>query len=66
MSATKNAASHAGRHGDFSVVWCDSSYTSGWYCFADFDGTMGPYETSQEAFGHRKDAIDLEYIDANH
>lgn len=54
------AASHAGRHGDFSIVWFAASYKyNGWFVVPDSDQAMiGPFHTSQAAFGAVKDAID--------
>lgn len=47
------ADSHAGDHGGFSVQWID-----GWFVLVEHDPPIGPFHTSQAAFGAAKDAID--------
>lgn len=49
-----DAASHAGRHGDFNVQW----ESTGWYVVCNGGDFIGPFHTSQAAFGAAKDAID--------
>ncbi len=51
-----DAKSHAGRHGDFSVLWRNG----GWYVVThkSIPDHFGPFHTSQAAFGAVKDAID--------
>ena len=61
---SENADSHAGRHGDFQVFWSKGylSEKEGWYWYEFPTGiTVGPFHTSQEAFGNRKDKIDEGY-----
>lgn len=53
-----DAKSHAGQHGDFSIVWLAGSNFSGWYVSTQADPLIGPFHTSQAAFGAVKDAID--------
>jgi hypothetical protein len=54
-----DAASHAGRHGDFEVVWCQVGVdVDGWYVAYRQQQVIGPFHTSQAAFGAVKDAID--------
>ena len=48
------ATSHAGRHGDFEIKWLDA----GWVVICDDNAVIGPFHTSQAAFGVAKDAID--------
>ncbi len=50
-----DAASHAGRHGDFSVMWFNGGW---WVTFGGKRAPVGPFHTSQAAFGAVKDAID--------
>lgn len=49
-----DARSHAGRHGDFEIVW----FTDGWFVVITGADHIGPFHTSQAAFGAVKDAID--------
>jgi len=49
-----DAKSHEGWHGDFIVRW----YESGWYVVTIGADRIGPFHTSQAAFGAAKDAID--------
>lgn len=50
-----DAKSHAGRHGDFEIKWIPM----GWWIVPDWDRVViGPFHTSQAAFGAVKDAID--------
>jgi len=64
---TELADSHSGQHGDFSVFWSfyfppsNHQYAPGWYwcSFTDTDA-IGPFETSQAAFGDYKDYVDEE------
>lgn len=71
-TADNHAKSHAGQHGDFEVFWVSSDALAvtllgcipGWYwwlckpgCLATTD-PVGPFATSQAAFGDRKDQID--------
>ena len=54
-----DAKSHAGRHGDFNITWFGTPHVAGWWVI--FDGNrfpIGPFHTSQAAFGAVKDAID--------
>lgn len=56
-----DAKSHAGRYGDFNVVWFDTNaYPNGgwWVTFTGNRLPVGPFHTSQAAFGAAKDAID--------
>ncbi len=51
------ATSHAGLHGDFSIVW----FANGWFVawpLTPIKPMIGPFHTSQAAFGAVKDAID--------
>lgn len=63
MSASEQANSHAGTHGDFRVFWnrgdAFRGEREGWYWF-DYPSAdiAGPFDTSQAAFGNRKDQID--------
>jgi len=51
------ADSHAGSHGDFGVAW--HAQRGGWWVtFANGAAPVGPFHTSQAAFGAAKDAID--------
>lgn len=60
-----DAKSHAGQHGDFDVVWIDihtkelwvATCNEGWWVVTK-DEYIGPFHTSQAAFGAAKDAID--------
>ena len=53
-----DAASHAGQYGDFGVVWqYNDAEGHGWYVETN-DVLVGPFHTSQAAFGAAKDAID--------
>lgn len=70
---TRTANSHSGQHGDFSVFWINQpsnpKFRSGWYWLAAdgdklrselYNEVVGPFETSQAAFGDYKDHIDAE------
>lgn len=61
--ASESANSHAGQHGDFRVFWNSGDpfrgEREGWYWFEYHTAAIaGPFATSQEAFGNRKDQID--------
>lgn len=63
----REEASHAGRHGDFAIVWpadLDTKF-AGWYAELDCsEGKIfGPFATSQAAFGAVMAAIDGLIID---
>lgn len=65
MNPSDMADSHAGQHGDFIIFWStylppnDPKYAPGWYWYS-FNETIGPFETSQAAFGDYKDYVDDE------
>ncbi len=63
--ADPQAASHAGQHGDFGIHWIDTgrlftigSQYVGWWVTREGQQPVGPFHTSQAAFGAMKDAID--------
>lgn len=66
----KEADSHAGQHGDFAVHWSDGIDNgveflfgfeiAGWYYISNDADPVGPFETSQAAFGAYVDAVDAE------
>jgi hypothetical protein len=55
-----DAQSHAGVHGDFEIGWFSQviGHQTGWYVVTRSGDTIGPFQTSQAAFGAAKDAID--------
>lgn len=53
-----DADSHAGRHGDFTIRWDNERTAIGWFVVFDSGDYVGPFHTSQAAFGAVKDAID--------
>lgn len=71
-TADHHAKSHAGQHGDFEVFWgADEQFEvhplqPGWYWWYRKLGHLpdgdpiGPFATSQAAFGDYKDKIDEE------
>lgn len=72
MSPDENAKSHAGQHGDFQILWNDGngelpeSFEIGWYwIYVLMENphvvgavSVGPFETSQSAFGNFVDNVD--------
>jgi hypothetical protein len=57
-TADPYADSHAGDYDEFSILW--RKIANGWYVHVVGQAKLiGPYATSQAAFGDMKDAIDL-------
>lgn len=63
-AADPYAASHAGRHFYFQIIWLNETGYHGWYWNEwrkldhHHEDWKGPFYTSQEAFGHYKDWVD--------
>lgn len=56
-----DAKSHEGQHGGFAVRWFDTKAypNGGWWVICQGNKLpLGPFHTSQAAFGAAKDAID--------